>query len=211
MFLIKKVLVNGFLFGAATFASIVSLPAVASAAPAVVSATVNVRAGPGANYARLATLPAWARVNAGPCQRGWCQIRGRGYSGWVSGRYIRFGGGYIRQPSRTVIIEGGWGRSWGPDWGPSWRRGYYRPCTRNGCISSPTPPVPRYDPSVPYYDPYRNTTGSRGWNPLWGIGPQRGPGWGHGPRPFRDQGHNRGGIGGGFHIGEGARPMHSGR
>ncbi|ERM85269.1 hypothetical protein P865_14750 [Brucella abortus 82] len=93
-------LANNRLLGAAVLAAAVFIPAIASAAPAVVSASVNVRSGPGAHFTRLAAIPAWTRVNAGPCRNGWCRIgNGSGY-GWISARYVRFAsyaGGYAAQ------------------------------------------------------------------------------------------------------------------
>ncbi|WP_247644335.1 SH3 domain-containing protein, partial [Brucella sp. CMUL 010] len=122
MSLFKGMLANNRLLGAAVLAAAVFIPAIASAAPAVVSASVNVRSGPGAHFTRLAAIPAWTRVNAGPCRNGWCRIgNGSGY-GWISARYVRFAsyaGGYAAQPPATVIVNNGGYDDWGPalGWG----------------------------------------------------------------------------------------------
>lgn len=176
MSLFKGMLANNRLLGAAVLAAAVFIPAIASAAPAVVSASVNVRSGPGAHFTRLAAIPAWTRVNAGPCRNGWCRIgNGSGY-GWISARYVRFAsyaGGYAAQPPATVIVNNGgyddwgpalgWGlgigwasSNWGPYWGPGWggyRGGpnYIHGCIGRNCQSGWGP-------------------GRRGWNPHWGPG-----------------------------------------
>ncbi len=74
MSLFKGMLTNNRILGAAVIAATLFTPAIASAATAYVSASVNVRSGPGSNYGRLAALPAGATVNAGSCRNGWCQI-----------------------------------------------------------------------------------------------------------------------------------------
>lgn len=198
MFLFKRLL-NKKLVRALIFSSSIFVPVVAFAAPATVTANVNVRSGPGANYGRYAVLPAGVVVDAGPCRGSWCQINSRGYRGWVSARFIRFGG-YARGPaypsgyypsgsSAAIIIGGGgwgpgygWGRGWNPGWNPYWGRrighGVY-PDRRHGW-------GPRYDP---YAGSHR---GLRPWNPVWGVGPVRRPHW---------SGHN-----GHYRIGTGVRP-----
>ncbi|WP_265975004.1 SH3 domain-containing protein [Brucella intermedia] len=238
MSLFKRVLNKNHVIGAAVAAVVLITPAVAFAATAYVSAAVNIRSGPGANYARLAALPAGAAVNAGSCRNGWCQVYNGNGTGWVSARYIRFGsyGGqaYAAPSTTTVVVDNGYydgwapgfgaglgvgwatGGYWGPGyWGRGWRGGpnYY-----NGCIG-------------------RNCQSWRGghnrWDPRWGVGPawrtgHAGHYWGPGPlrprfnaggfnRPgFNRPGFNRpafnhgfGGFGGG-HFGN-VRPMHAGR
>jgi len=63
IFLFKRLLKNKFV-GGLTFAVAVAVavPALAFAASGTVTANVNVRSGPGANYARLAALPAGVSV-----------------------------------------------------------------------------------------------------------------------------------------------------
>lgn len=64
------------------------LPASALAAQAYVTGNVNVRSGPGTGYARLATLPAGARVNIRTCRGNWCNISRARLRGWVSANYL---------------------------------------------------------------------------------------------------------------------------
>ena len=222
MFLFKKRL-NKKLVRAFIFPSVLFVPAVAFAVPATVTATVNVRSGPGVNYGRLAALPVGLRVDAGPCRGRWCQVNSGGYRGWVSARFISFGG-YVRGPvypnraylnpvdpysaypsgyypsgsSTTVIIGGG---GWGPGYG--WDRGW----------TSGWPPYwgwrgghgayPGWRHGWgPRYDPYAGS--HRGWNPAWGVGPARGPHWSGRTAPYR--------IGTGVRPQFGnMRPYHSGR
>lgn len=185
MSLFKGMLTNNRILGAAVIAATLFTPAIASAATAYVSASVNVRSGPGSNYGRLAALPAGATVNAGSCRNGWCQIYNGSSVGWVSARYVRFGSysgpAYAAPSSTTVIVNndgygdgfglglglgwatgGYWGPGWGGGWGPGWRGG---PNYVNGCIG-------------------RNCQSNRGgWNNHWGRGPQwngRGGWGGHG-------------------------------
>ena len=235
MFLFKNVLVKRRVVGMAIVAATLFTPAIASAATAYVSASVNVRSGPGANYGRLATLPAGITVNAGSCRNGWCQIYNGNSVGFVSARYVRFGsynGAYAAPSNTTVIVsndgyDNGWapgfglglglgwasgGGYWGPGWGgPGWRGG---PNYVNGCIGR---------------NCQSNRGGGRnGWNPRWGHGPQWGgrgwpnggrgnwtPGRGVGPRftsgPDHFGGFNRPAFGGrGFGGGFGGGGMHFG-
>lgn len=238
MFLFKRVLNNKFV-GGLTFAMAVAVPALAFAASATVTANVNVRSGPGANYARLAALPAGVSVNVGSCRGSWCQIYNGNRVGFVSARYVRFGsynGNAYAAPSNTTVIVGndgyndgwapgfglglglglGWatgGGYWGPGWGgPGWRGGpnYYNGCIGRNCQSN-------------------RGGGRNGWNPRWGHGPQwGGRGWPRGqvrgnwgpgpvvgPRFTSGQGHfggfNRPAFGNrGFGVGFSGGGMHFG-
>ena len=66
----------------------------ALAAPGVAKGSVNLRAGPGTNYARIATIPAGARVNVLRCPR-WCEVVYGGRRGWASAAYIARGKGVV--------------------------------------------------------------------------------------------------------------------
>lgn len=207
MYLFKSILKNNRVQAAAIFAAAVAFPTIAFAAPAVVSASVNLRAGPGANYARIATLPAGSRVDAGSCRAGWCRVGG---GGWISARYLSFNAyrpAYVPQSSTTVIIDAtgdddwtppfGWGPRWQPGWGgPGWWPGPRRP---HGWGPDRPPRWPHRGPGRPY----------------WGPGPVIGPQWGnHGGGPRWPGG--RGGPGGGFgnlgwHHPDSLRALHAGR
>lgn len=206
-----KVCLNKYRFiGAIVAATVMVAPVAATAATAYVSASVNVRAGPGTNYGKLATLPAGAAVNAGFCRYGWCPIYNGPRPGFVSARYIRFGSyraqAYSAPTTTTVIIDNGYDGGWAPGYrGHGWRggRNYYDGCIGFNC------------------QPWRR--GRNHWNPRWGIGPawpfgQAGHYWGPGPvgPRFNSGGFNRPavihgfGASGGGHFGN-VRPMHAGR
>src|SRR5690606_28596473 len=175
MTLFKRLLNNNRFIGVAVAAVVLIAPEVASAATAYVSAAVNIRSGPGANYARLAALPAGASVNAGSCSNGWCQIYNGNSVGFVSARYVRFGSyqgqAYSAPSSTTVVVDNGYSDSWAPGfglglgrgwatggyWGPGWGYGWGGgPNYYNGCIG-------------------RNCQSWHGghnrWSPSWGVGP----------------------------------------
>jgi uncharacterized protein YraI len=66
-----------------------ALPVAASAATVAHTTTsLNVRSGPGPNYARIATLPAGQRVTLFHCEGSWCSIRAGGLHGWASSTYL---------------------------------------------------------------------------------------------------------------------------
>jgi hypothetical protein len=77
----------------------------AEAAPGVARGSVNLRAGPGTSYARIATIPAGARVNVLRCAR-WCEVVYAGRKGWASASYIARGavprGGYAILPDQSL-------------------------------------------------------------------------------------------------------------
>ncbi len=188
MRIFKKILESNYLLGAAAACAAFVIPVAAFAAPALVSSAVNVRSGPGIGYARVAALPAWTRVDAGPCRSGWCAVRkGRG-RGFVPTRYIRFAtAGYAIRPTTAVIVgdsgyDNGWGAyslglmtgwaagGWGNGYGGGYWGGgpnYYNGCAGNFCQS-------HFSPG--WRHGWRHGW-HKGWNPRWGVGPQLRPGW----------------------------------
>lgn len=68
-------------------AALVFLPAVASAAPAVATASVNVRSGPGTSFRVIDTLRPGESVDVGGCRSGWCYLTDE--KGYVSSSYLR--------------------------------------------------------------------------------------------------------------------------
>ncbi len=68
------------------------MQAMAAAAPGHTTGNVNMRSGPGADYQKIATLPAGARVDIGRCVSNWCSVRALGVSGWVSANYVQRSG-----------------------------------------------------------------------------------------------------------------------
>jgi hypothetical protein len=70
----------------------------AAAAPASVSANVNVRSGPGTQYPTVGSLFANNAIDVGQCSAGWCQISAVNVSGWVSSNFVVIGRGAQVQP-----------------------------------------------------------------------------------------------------------------
>lgn len=91
---------------AAVFAGGILLPGAALAVPAMVTADLNVRSGPGTQHQRIATIPDGYRVDVDGCLRGynWCRVDWAGPSGWVSGNYLAYLEGGYRQPLPQVGI-----------------------------------------------------------------------------------------------------------
>ncbi|MEI9407740.1 SH3 domain-containing protein [Mesorhizobium salmacidum] len=78
-----------FLLAIATIlAAFFGTSAAAFAYGAHTTTSLNVRTGPGAEYAKVGTLPAGFRVDVTGCQPGWCRIHGGGVSGWASSGYL---------------------------------------------------------------------------------------------------------------------------
>lgn len=135
------------------------LPAAAQSL-ARVTASVNLRAGPGTNYEVLATVPSGASVSVYSCNSGysWCDIDYAGLRGYVAGKYLTSGvqGTYYGSPLPAVGLYLGLPLFWDsypvyrPGW-PGYRPPGYRP--------------PNWRP--PDYRP-------PGWRPPPG---QRPPGW----------------------------------
>jgi uncharacterized protein YraI len=75
---------------AACLAGLIALPSLAEAAPGRATGSVNLRAGPGVNYARITTVPAGAKLNVHGC-KAWCNVTFRGIRGWVSASYVAWG------------------------------------------------------------------------------------------------------------------------
>jgi len=53
------------------------------AAEAVTTGSVNLRAGPGTGYTRIATLPSGTIVDVATCGSGWCRVTVGRLTGWV--------------------------------------------------------------------------------------------------------------------------------
>ncbi|WP_323014831.1 SH3 domain-containing protein [Devosia sp.] len=122
----------------AATALVVFLPA-ANAAPGVVTGNVNVRSGPGTNYAVVDTLVRGTQVDVQRCQGSWCYVEKPGPDGWVSASYLSAQGRPVNpsQPGLSFGFTIG-----GPD-GPQINIG-----VGNGNIG-PRPPVIRPEPPRP--------------------------------------------------------------
>jgi uncharacterized protein YraI len=134
----------------AATAVVVFLPA-AYAAPGVLTSNVNVRSGPGTNYAVVDTVRRGQQVDVQQCQGSWCFIAKPGPDGWVSGNYLSAGGvGAPVNPTQPGISFG-----FGPG-GPSVTigGGNQTPPPPPGMNQPPRPPViaePSYG-EVCFYD-----------------------------------------------------------
>ncbi|MGK6311517.1 SH3 domain-containing protein [Neorhizobium sp. DT-125] len=69
----------------------ISLPSLAEAANAYATGSVNMRTGPGTEYARIGTIPAGATVTIRGCLTGysWCDVSFAGRRGWASSNYLQ--------------------------------------------------------------------------------------------------------------------------
>lgn len=144
---------------------------------ASVSASVNLRQGPGTHYGRIAALPRGAAVHVNSCRGNWCQIRSSWGVGWVNGRYLIqgyntglvYGSDYAAPQSQVYLgLNIGSGFYDDPYYQPYYKP-YYQPNFWPGYRAGYRPYGPRYSPR-----PF----GREGWNPRWGVGPVRSPGGG---------------------------------
>ena len=128
----------------AATAVVVFLPA-AYAAAGVVTGNVNVRSGPGTNYAVVDVVARGTPVDVQQCQGSWCYIAKSGPDGWVSASYLSAGGGSPVNPSQPGIS---FGFSTGPN-GPTFNFGI----GQQPQVQPPRPPViqPVYG-EVCFYD-----------------------------------------------------------
>ncbi len=75
----------------AAAAVVVFLPA-ANAAPGTITGNVNVRSGPGTNFAVVDVARTGQTVDVQRCQGSWCYVVKPGPDGWVSSTYLTAGG-----------------------------------------------------------------------------------------------------------------------
>jgi hypothetical protein len=87
-------------------AALVLFPAVASAAPAVATANVNVRGGPSTSFAVVDTLRPGQLVDVLGCRTGWCFVEKSGPDGYVSSSYLRrSSGGTTFEPNFNLSFN----------------------------------------------------------------------------------------------------------
>lgn len=69
----------------------IALPSLAHAANAFATGNVNLRTGPGTQYARVTTIPVGATVTIRGCLTGysWCDVNFAGLRGWASSNYLQ--------------------------------------------------------------------------------------------------------------------------
>lgn len=125
----------------AAAAILVFLPA-AQAAPGYATANVNVRSGPGTNYAVVDTLVRNQQVDVQQCQGNWCYVVKPGRHGWVSASYLAPSAPQQPAPPPSQPNNQpnfGFGFSIGPD-GPSFGFGFGTGNQRPP-FTQPQPPV----------------------------------------------------------------------
>lgn len=86
-------------------AAVIVAPTAASAAPAMVTGHVNVRVGPGVNYAVVDTLRYGAVVDVRQCKAKWCFVRHAGRDGWVSRSYLAHAVKHPHAPHNDVWLS----------------------------------------------------------------------------------------------------------
>lgn len=125
MALSKKIMAGGL-----AALALLATTAAAFAAPAYVTANVNVRSGPGTGYGVIDTMRRGEQVDVQQCRGSWCFIEKRGPDGWVSASYLARGGG-------------------GNNWDNGWDNG--------GGWNNPRPPRPPHwnprPPRPPHWNP----------------------------------------------------------
>jgi uncharacterized protein YraI len=110
----------------------------ANAAPGTVTSNVNVRSGPGTNFAVVSTARRGTQVDVQQCQQSWCYVQGRGVTGWVSANYLSAAGGAPVNPAQPGIS---FGFSTGPN-GPNFSFGIgNQPQQPQRPTQRPRPPV----------------------------------------------------------------------
>ena len=120
----------------------------ATAGPAYVKSTVNLRTGAGTTNESLGKIPAGSLVDASNCTDGWCEVEWQGKKGFAIATALDTSG---RVPNRQ-----------GPAAGP---RRAYDPLDDDDVVVGP--PV-YYGPR--YYYPYRPYYyGYYGYRPYWGY------------------------------------------
>lgn len=96
----------------AATAVVVFLPA-AYAAPGTITSNINVRSGPGTNFAVVDTVTRGTQVDVQQCQGSWCYVAKPGPDGWVSSTYLSAGGQPVnpQQPGLSFNFGGNGGPS----------------------------------------------------------------------------------------------------
>jgi hypothetical protein len=79
------------LFGAAS--ALVLSTGAANAVPATAQTSLNLRSGPGTQFAVVGAIPQGATVDVGGCTGSWCQVNFRGETGYASRSYLAMAGG----------------------------------------------------------------------------------------------------------------------
>jgi uncharacterized protein YraI len=78
-------------------------PAAAETYRSATTGNVNLRAGPGIDHERLATLSRGTEVFIDHCRQGWCLVDSLGVVGWVSAKYL--GGTGVVEPYYPPVVR----------------------------------------------------------------------------------------------------------
>jgi uncharacterized protein YraI len=127
------------------FGALVLMTAVATAKPAYVASTVNLRAAPGTGSEIVAKIPGGSLVDAGGCDEGWCEITWQDKKGFAIQTAIDTTGRVPQQRAAAAAPH-----RQGPD-------AVQGPQVVEGPVYYEGPGVVYY--GGPYYRPYR---------PYWG-------------------------------------------
>jgi uncharacterized protein YraI len=94
---------------AASFVAIVAAPSLAAAQDAIVTADLNMRAGPSTSFPVVDVIPESAPVDVHGCLSGysWCDVSSQGNRGWVSANYLSYAasGSYVPLIEYTSNVE----------------------------------------------------------------------------------------------------------
>ncbi|MEM5583660.1 SH3 domain-containing protein [Roseibium sp. AS2] len=154
--------------------ALTALPAAAQSRPAIAytTANLNMRAGPGTNYPVIATVPRGGGVTVFGCTADfrWCDAAFVNMKGWVSGKYLSYGGDgiYYGRPLPSAGIHLGVPRYRGnyriyPSGGPVYKGGppvAVQPVPAQPRVLPPAQgypygqPLPRNEPCPRYPDRY---------------------------------------------------------
>ncbi|WP_375451531.1 SH3 domain-containing protein [uncultured Devosia sp.] len=89
----------------AAAAALVFLPS-AQAAPGVVTSNVNVRSGPGTNFAVVDMVQSGTPVDVQRCEGAFCYVQKPGPDGWISASYLSAQGGRPADPRNPGLSFG---------------------------------------------------------------------------------------------------------
>ena len=83
---------NKKILGAAALLAAMALPGIASAATAIATANVNLRAGPSTSYPAVNVVPSGYDVEVYGClsNRSWCDVSYGPQRGWMSSNYLAY-------------------------------------------------------------------------------------------------------------------------
>ncbi len=138
---LRKKLLNVATGVAVAAAAVVMFLPAAQAAPGAITGNVNVRSGPGTNFAIVDVARRGENVDVQRCQGSWCYVVRPGADGWVSSTYLTASGGRPVNPSQPGIS---FGFNIGGPGGPN---------ISIGVGNQPQPQPPRPGPRPPVVNP----------------------------------------------------------